>query len=148
MAKLLIEIPYAIMWIASQPSFMLSFYSGLQKKHLQDFYFYLGPLVGCYQFNFIWQLIVFLVTHDTSFDNLFNLIDSSLDLPISIDELVLAISLSTSLYFLVLHWFLKEYEREDHDFFIGDARKGQVARIESVVWDLGAEADMEEQLRQ
>ena len=79
--------------------------------------------------------MVLITYDDEGFKDLFHFIGEGLSLPISIEDQEIVICISMTLYFILLHYLLKEYDREDHDFYIGDNQSR--ARVDTVVWDIG-----------
>lgn len=76
--------------------------------------------MGTYLCNFIWQIIIYSVSYeDGSFKELFDHINEDTGFPVSVEYQELIISITLPIYSVLIHYLLKEYDREDYDFFIG-----------------------------
>ena len=75
---------------------------------------------------------------DRSFDELFDHIEEDVDyIPVDVKIQEIIILVAMPLFSLCVHYLLQEYDREDFDFFIGNAKTK--ARVNSVVWHLDDE---------
>ena len=53
----------------------------------------------------------------------------------TVEHQEIIILISIIIYLILLYYLLKEYDKEDHEFYIGDEQAG--ARVDTVVWDIG-----------